>query len=841
MKAPQGTKRKYPSPPLIAGILVAVFFGISLFIRAYFPHDNVFSGGWIRFTSVDAYYQMRLVDNLVHNFPYLIHFDPYLQFPSGVSIDNIHFFNWVLAGISWVAGLGSPSQRLVDNIAVYFPTVLAALTVIPVYFIGKTLFNRWAGVISAGLIAILPGEYLGRSLLGFTDHHIAETLLSATAMLFLILAVKSSRERGLTLAHFRNRDWSLLRRPLLFSLLSGLFLGVYLVTWIGGLLFVFIISLYFLVQFIIDHLRHDATEYLVPLGSILFLTGLIIFVLFSRNALSLASLGVAALIPAALHIISARINAWKIRPLYYPVGLIILGAITALVLWFTMPSLFNNFLDVFSWGQSRTILEMQPILMPRGALTTQIVWGNFTTTFFLFLIALLYLIGYRMIYRRESNAAGNMLLVWSIVILFATLGQRRFAYYLVVNIALLTGFLTWDFWKRNRDKEYIIRFINIFACVALIFLLIMQSGLNSVLVALLVALLIVYLLWQLIEAIAVSSPEGARTGRRKGRPSTPGKIQGRSLGKYVNTVMVAVLVFFLVFFFNIRPATETAATAHFAPSQAWLSSLSWMKENTPEPFGSSDFYYQLYEPPPPGQEYEYPNSAYAVMSWVDYGYWITRVAHRPVNLTPGPGGFYVARYFLSQDENSPEELVWITAKGEETVTEREIIDKLGSKYIMLDDQTVLGKFWALANWAQKDIADYMENYFVDEGGGSLRSVVLFYPEYYRSLAVRMYNFDGKAVKPEQSIVIAYKDTRTREGDTVKLITDAQEFPSYEEAKAYLESQETGNHRIVGYSPYLSPVTLEGLQHLQLAYSSPQVQTQPQVGDVPLVKIFAYTE
>ncbi|GAI14766.1 unnamed protein product, partial [marine sediment metagenome] len=38
--------------------------------------------------------------------------------------------------------------------------------------------------------------------------------------------------------------------------------------------------------------------------------------------------------------------------------------------------------------------------------------------------------------------------------------------------------------------------------------------------------------------------------------------------------------------------------------------------------------HELYEAPPQGQKYEYPESSYSVMSWWDYGHWITRIAHR---------------------------------------------------------------------------------------------------------------------------------------------------------------------------------------------------------------------
>ncbi len=194
------------SPRLITGIMLALFLGIALYFRVYLPYNYVFSGDWIKFTGIDAYYHMRLVDNLLHNFPQRITFDPYTLFPHGRTLDWPPFFDWLLAGIIWLVRLGSPSQRTIDVVGVYFPAVLGALTVIPVYFIGRALFNRWVGLLSAGLIALLPGEFLGRSILGFTDHHVAETLFTTVTMLFPILAIRSAKQRQLYLLSRNQPD-----------------------------------------------------------------------------------------------------------------------------------------------------------------------------------------------------------------------------------------------------------------------------------------------------------------------------------------------------------------------------------------------------------------------------------------------------------------------------------------------------------------------------------------------------------------------------------------------------------------------------------------------------------
>ena len=866
----EGTARgKRFSPGLIAGLFVALFFGVSLFIRAYLPHEQVFSGEYIRFSSIDAYVHMRLIDNLLHNFPTLIDFDPYLLYPSGMSIDNIHFFDWFLAGIIWVFGLGSPTPHTIDVIGAFFPAVLGALTVIPVYFIGKELFGRGAGVIAAGLIAILPGEYLGRSILGFTDHHVAETLFSTVAMLFLIMAIKRAQASGLKIQHLRDRDWKVIRKPVIYSSLAGLSLGIYLVTWVGGLLFVFIILLYFFIHFIIDHMKSNGTDYLLPAGTATFLIALIIYVIFvggtfsskSASVMPWLSLLIGAAVPTALHFISRRFTAWKVKSrYYYPASLLGLVVVASLICYAIFPDFVRSVFDVFNLLAVRTIIEMQPFLHPQQEWTAELAWGNFNTNLFLFpdtqslpkwfqwipglsLISLVILVVNSI---RQSDYSKNVLIIWSLVMLLATLGQRRFAYYLAVNAALLTGYISWRFLKINLDIHPKVKYFNTAFAITTILLLVfvLSPNLPKAIVAICAALLIAYIGWQLLQALEifqVSSP--------KLRPQTPTKIRHKKRPSekptpnlyYINIAVVIIILFFLVFFPSINPAKAVASEVHYAPPHAWVNSLAWLKENTPEPFGESNFYYQLYEAPAPGEQYDYPDSAYAVMAWVDYGYWITRIAHRPVNRTPGPGGFHVANFLLSQSEDSSQEIKWKTRWEQETIPESELIDKLDAKYIMLDTQTVTTKLWALTFWSEQEQTKYFDTYLEPhpDEANTLVGAVYLHPEYYRSLGVRLYNFDGKPVTPEQVKVVSFQVRPLKEGGTIKVIDDEQFFPGYEEAQSYIAEQESGQFQIVGESPFLSPVPLEALQNYKLVYSSPESTYFPGLGNVPTVKIFEY--
>ena len=163
---------------IVIGIL-ALIMGASFYLRVILPHDYVFTEQWVKFTSNDAYWHMSYIDYMAPNFPnYVAQMPP----PSP--------FQWLLAGTIYCIGLGQPSQHLVDTLGAYFPVVLGILTIIPVYFLGRVIFNKWVGLIAACLIAVLPGEWLGRSSLGFTDHHVLEVLLSTLAALFIFMALK---------------------------------------------------------------------------------------------------------------------------------------------------------------------------------------------------------------------------------------------------------------------------------------------------------------------------------------------------------------------------------------------------------------------------------------------------------------------------------------------------------------------------------------------------------------------------------------------------------------------------------------------------------------------------
>jgi dolichyl-diphosphooligosaccharide--protein glycosyltransferase len=151
-----------------------------------------------------------------------------------------------------------------------------------------------------------------------------------------------------------------------------------------------------------------------------------------------------------------------------------------------------------------------------------------------------------------------------------------------------------------------------------------------------------------------------------------------------------------------------------------------------------------------------------------------------------------------------------------------------------------GKFPAIATLSGNS-PDKFYGIYYQLNNNTLEPVLLFYPEYYRSLVVRLYNFDGKNVISPGPAVISYEEKATPDGQYYRQITSVQSFDTYAEAQNYVTSQKSGNYRIVSGNPYASPVPLPAVEHYKLIYSSKNSVTETGIGTVPEVKIFEYTK
>jgi oligosaccharyl transferase (archaeosortase A-associated) len=697
----------------ITGAMLFVVSGIALALRVFLPYEFVFVGNWVRFGGKDPWYHIRLVENLVQHFPHRIDFDPFALYPYGHDVPFAPFFDLLLGFFIWVIGLGSPTQHTIETVGAYFPAILGALVTIPVYFIGRELFNRTVGLLAAALIAVLPGQYFFRSMLGYTDHHIAEVLFSTTAALLLILAIKRARENEISFSHIWSRNWGNLKKPLIYAVLAGLALGIYLDTWRGGLLFVFIVFAYVVIQYTLEHLRGKSTDYLCIIGVPMFLTALLLVIPFLRSLilgdLIVASLTIGMLTPIALSAISRLMAYRDMRRLYYPMAIIVLGVVGIALLYVIDPSLYHTMVDRFQQvfapsERAQAIGEAQSMLSISGVST---LFRYFTVSIVLALVAFGLTI-YTEIKNRRFESTLTFLIIWSLIVLLAMLGQNRFAYYFAVNVALLSGYLCWKIldWTWG------------------------------------------YFVKAPLDSSSNKGMKGAEQNRGK-RVSIGGHI---SAG-HVSVAVVAIILLLGVFLPNIWEV-RTVSKNSYGPNEAWHSALVWMSDtdNTQDPFEDPEFYYELYDRPPAGEKYAHPESAYGVMAWYHRGFWITEIAHRIPNANPfGSGTWGAAQYFLAQDESSA----------------NEALDNLGSKYVIIDLDLVLLEYEAVAIKAGKSELQFREIYYERTREGELKPKLLYYPDYYQSMCARLYNFNGEAVIPHNATTVISYDEATLRGELRK--------------------------------------------------------------------------
>ena len=359
---------------------------VSAFLLRVIPQlGHVFTDLGIMFRGVDPYHHLRLIENMIANFPLAMAVD-YYAVPGGMSIGFPPLLNYIVAGISKL-GINY------EYVAAFLPPILGSLIAIPVYLIGKNLFSRTAGFLAAALVVYLPTELLNRSLLGFIDHHVLEAFLMAWTIYFVVKFTQSQKYK-----------W---------AILAGISFGLYMDTWLGGMFFAGILFIAFALQFLYKPSKQLLIGYLIIFG-----IGLIFALMYFGQPYQSGNLILMPVMIIGLALLSLYL--WNQKK-----GLLIL-CILALVAGGIAMALYGSEMifalrSVF-WGFESTISEAQPSY-PYVIVATLGVCA-------LFMFPGVYYAAKR----------GNILLIviWAILFL-AMIGQRRWGYYFVIPTTLVSG------------------------------------------------------------------------------------------------------------------------------------------------------------------------------------------------------------------------------------------------------------------------------------------------------------------------------------------------------------------------------------------------------------------
>jgi oligosaccharyl transferase (archaeosortase A-associated) len=254
------------------------------------------------------------------------------------------------------------------------------------------------------------------------------------------------------------------------------------------------------------------------------------------------------------------------------------------------------------------------------------------------------------------------------------------------------------------------------------------------------------------------------------------------------------------------PGAVTLWPVHRAEAQLtadWRDALTWLQDNTPEPFGDPNQYYRTVTQREPS------GASYGVMAWWDYGYWITRVARRvPVSNPRQTGMGQAAAFMMAAGET----------EGNST------LDAVGARYVIVDWQLQAvppasptgGFFAAIARAAGTRPQDYCGQ-FVDPALDE--TTIYCYPEYYQTMAMRLYLHAGRATEPPASVSVVSYVEEVRDRQAVKRITGERRFPTYEEAAAHVARVNRPDTRIICRDPHRTCVPLEPLDRYTVVFRS----------------------
>jgi dolichyl-diphosphooligosaccharide--protein glycosyltransferase len=686
-------------------LVTLVVFALWNRVRNY---SNFIVDGEVLYPNNDPWYHARSTEYVVENFPQTMPFDPWTNFPQGTAEGQFGtLFDQIIALIALVVGLGSPSDGTVELVILFAPALFGVAVMIPLYFIGKRLGGRFAGVIGVMFVAFAPDGLLTASVAGNADHAPAEVLFMACGILGLMTALEVAERELPVWELVVEGEFGAIRGTVGWSMVAGMALGLYMWVWPPGVWIFGIVGLFFVLYSAFEHVRGRGPEHTAFVGVIAFITASVmqlatvrtLDVAAAENSILQPLFGL--VVAAGLVVLvwlSREMESRDLSPLAYPAG--IAGATVGglLLIALLLPGVFGFLTDEFTrvfgattrWADG--LVPFVDLTGERGAISTigegapgdlsDLIDSYQFAVYTAFLGGLLVLA--RQVYQQKPSAEEFLVLVVSTLLIVATFTQSRFSYYTILPIAAMNA------------------------------------------------------------ALVGAVMDIAGTPDRDSLPET----------YQILTVAVIVMVMFVplfpVFSLGVTATETTDAVSQPGNIMGWNSSLDWMNENTPTPgqYGAPEREPLAFN----GEfqrtdDFDYPEGTYGVLSWWDYGHWITQQSQRIPNANPfQQGANGAADFLLAQSEQEALDVLDEQFDEDDAKTQYVMIDALMAQ----TNTAVQGKFFAPTDFSDEFERGDFYKLMADEFGGIETTV--HNQAYYDSMMAKLYHFHGKTKEPEPMTV-----------------------------------------------------------------------------------------
>lgn len=735
----------------------------------------------------DVWYNFRQIEVMVSDFPQYNWFDPMTAYPFGKNVDWGPLTPTIASLLCLLAG--AAHQAEIIAISSWLPVIVGIAMIPVIFFLGRLIGGWKSGILAAVLIAFVSGEYFYRTMAGHVDHHSLEILFSTLFCLFYIWAIKRASESEVNLKNLQS-----LKALALPALFAGLSIALGMAVMPTLILFALIVAIYTTVHYSWNAFHRKRTDYLLILNSVVSVGGMaglatvgIQTPYYNISTYSAAPYHAFILLFSWTLLLQILSMVTQNKPRLF-IGLMgmSMAAVVGVVALVNLP-LFLALTGSFSafFAQSFTaspIEELKPWSLGQ-------MWASFNIIIILGIIGLI-LFAYK--FWKKQCPLYLFCLVWGIVLLIATIQHSRYEYYSAMIIVLSASFtlaalLSLDNSKRadKTDKKPVRE-----------------------------------------KKEGKEKKKKEKGPKKKTGDGILSDLEGTGTSAVLACMVICCGVSIMSDYYIAVPMTK----AELIPHQ-WTDVLIWMEGSTAYPGVS---YLGPYDK---GDQWEYPPESYGVLSWWDYGHWITFISKRiPVtnpfqdNIIPSTG------YFFTDSED----------------TANKLADDLGIKFVITDWKMVESKFPAMVSWYSSTSGNpsVKGDYYYqvlrignDDGKGNQTLVRFHKSPYYQTMVSRLHNFDGSMTVPAKVVYVEYAIPESIKTPPRISAYEVLENEAADERLLLFESApHEGRAAAILNTALNTPVkTVQALHHYRLIYEQSETNGAPSSDESESVKVFEYVK
>ncbi|MGA1872190.1 MAG: STT3 domain-containing protein [Thermoplasmatota archaeon] len=627
---------------ILLGIFVFAFL-----LREFFYYQISFNTWPPNIVGNDPSYHKRVIDFIQSDFHHIT-IDPLLNYPISGGNPRPPIFDWSIAlvGIGLSPIFGFSVENSTWWVFQFAPTFWGALTIFPMYMLGKETFGRKAGIMAAFFLAI-TASHIERSTLGFTDHDSFIVFFLVLSMYFLAKAFSVQKDRSY-IADWRKPEAVILgfkafskdnKEALLYAFLTGISISTIALTWQGFAYVLAILLIYYMIQLLLHRFRNEDSlgtfiVIFISMGTVVLLS-LPYYFVFSITIWSQGFYILLAMTVLGVFIVPTRDIPWLL--VIPTLGLFLLAS------YFVLRWGFPDTADLLFTGGGYFVKSKlySTIAEAQAPDISRVVFTYGPATFFLGLIGVVMA---AIKIPKQMRKDYIVIVVWTAVAIYMALSAIRFNFNATPAFALLAGWVVVKLVDYFKAEGLSIVYSIVATAVFILAMLVLSEGWDTYWSRNFMTLVI-------LPIILLSLGYFAYMKYRKKRDYF-------KFRKILTALSVGFIVIFPNLFFAIDAAIPIESKSDFDPNLEYLGS-----------FGSSlhsEYWMDSYEwlarqDILVNNETVPPEDRPAFMSWWDYGFDQLLLGKHPTAADNFQNGYQFTGSMIAS-QNESEAIALMTAR-----------------------------------------------------------------------------------------------------------------------------------------------------------------------------------